>query len=404
MKHEFLPSRTSGLKCLLLIGILIVIYVMENIFFINISIPVLVNALKIILWSVLALVVLKFPAVRYNLPLRYKSSVRWWAINAGAIHVMVLFMAGLLLGFGESPYNHTLRGILINIMVTVTRLTGIEVSRNYLVNSLAKDEKYIVIIPVAMFMTLLDFPYFAIMNLKGLEKIITYAAENIAPGICQNILATYLAFTGGWIPSLIYMGIIQAFHWLSPILPDLEWIAAALIGILTPSFSLIVIQNLYLQRTKGAKRSLRKKENPIGLILTCIFSIGLVWFSVGVFPVYPSVIATGSMEPLIKPGDMILVKKIRTEEEVHLLKEGDIIQFKRGDILISHRITEVIEDNDKGLRFITKGDNNSSEDSEPVAPENLKGKVVHVVPKIGWPSLIIRQKNDIPEHLVVNQH
>ncbi len=110
------------------------------------------------------------------------------------------------------------------------------------------------------------------------------------------------------------------------------------------------------------------------------------------------------MEPLIKPGDMILVKKIRTEEEVHLLKEGDIIQFKRGDILISHRITEVIEDNDKGLRFITKGDNNSSEDSEPVAPENLKGKVVHVVPKIGWPSLIIRQKNDIPEHLVVNQH
>jgi len=399
MKHGFLPSRTSGLKCLLLIGTLIVIYLMENIFFINISVPVFVNVLKIVLWSVLALVVLRFPAVRSNIPLRYKSSVRWWAINAGAIQVMVFFMAGLLLGFGESPYDHTLRGILINILVVGTRLTGIEISRNYIVNSMAKDEKYIVFIPVAIFMTLLDIPYFAITNLKGIEKIIIYAAENIAPGFCQNILATYLAFTGGWIPSLIYMGIIQAFHWLSPILPNLKWITAAFIGILTPAFSLVVVQGIYSKQAKVAKRPRREKENPIGLILTCICSIGLVWFSVGVFPVYPSVIATGSMEPEIKPGDMILVKKIRTEDDVHLLKEGDIIQFKRGDILISHRITEIIEDKEQGLKFITKGDNNSSADWEPVTPENLKGKVIGVVPKIGWSALIIRQKNDIPDQI-----
>jgi len=399
MKHEFLPSRTSGPKCLLLIGTLIIIYLMENIFFINISAPVFVNVLKIVLWSVLALVVLRFPAVRSNIPLRYKSSVRWWAINAGAIQVMVFFMAGLLLGFGESPYDHTLRGILINILVVGTKLTGIEISRNYIVNSMAKDEKYIVFIPVALFMTLLDISYFAITNLKGIEKIIIYAAENIAPGFCQNILATYLAFTGGWIPSLIYMGIIQAFHWLSPILPNLKWITAAFIGILTPAFSLVVIQGIYSKQAKVAKRPRREKENPIGLILTCICSIGLVWFSVGVFPVYPSVIATGSMEPEIKPGDMILVKKIRTEDDVHLLKEGDIIQFKRGDILISHRITEIIEDKEQGLKFITKGDNNSSADWEPVTPENLKGKVIGVVPKIGWPALIIRQKNDIPDQI-----
>jgi len=399
MKHEFLPSRTSGPKCLLLIGTLIIIYLMENIFFINISAPVFVNVLKIVLWSVLALVVLRFPAVRSNIPLRYKSSVRWWAINAGAIQVMVFFMAGLLLGFGESPYDHTLRGILINILVVGTKLTGIEISRNYIVNSMAKDEKYIVFIPVALFMTLLDISYFAITNLKGIEKIIIYAAENIAPGFCQNILATYLAFTGGWIPSLIYMGIIQAFHWLSPILPNLKWITAAFIGILTPAFSLVVVQGIYSKQAKVAKRPRREKENPIGLILTCICSIGLVWFSVGVFPVYPSVIATGSMEPEIKPGDMILVKKIRTEDDVHLLKEGDIIQFKRGDILISHRITEIIEDKEQGLKFITKGDNNSSADWEPVTPENLKGKVIGVVPKIGWPALIIRQKNDIPDQI-----
>ena len=66
---------------------------------------------------------------------------------------------------------------------------------------------------------------------------------------------------------------------------------------------------------------------------------------------------------------------------VYNLKEGDVIQFKRDNILISHRITELVYDEEQGLLFRTKGDNNSSEDSELVKPQDLKGTIEYVVPK-----------------------
>ena len=65
------------------------------------------------------------------------------------------------------------------------------------------------------------------------------------------------------------------------------------------------------------------------------------------------------MEPMIKPGDVILVDKATSIEEIYSLKEGDVIQFSRDAILISHRIVEIGEE--EGVKvFLTKGDNNSS--------------------------------------------
>src|SRR5690606_35356850 len=119
------------------------------------------------------------------------------------------------------------------------------------------------------------------------------------------------------------------------------------------------------------------------------------WFTVGVFPIYPSVIATGSMEPMISPGDIILVKKIVNMDGINALKEGDVIQFKRGEILISHRIVDVIENDKEGLQFRTKGDNNSTVDTNLVRPQDIKGKVEYTIPKIGWLTLFIKSNQNI---------
>ena len=48
----------------------------------------------------------------------------------------------------------------------------------------------------------------------------------------HNLFATYLG--GSW-TSIIYLGVIQGFHWFS-LLPALIWINTALIGILSPNF------------------------------------------------------------------------------------------------------------------------------------------------------------------------
>ena len=190
---------------------------------------------------------------------------------------------------------------------------------------------------------------------------------------------------------MIYMSIIQAFNWLSPILPNLKWITAALIGIMCPIFSLSAMQNLYIKESRAGKKL--EKEGIVGWMFTSMFSIGVIWFVVGVFPVYPSVIATGSMEPLIKPGDVIIVEKIRSIKDIEKLCDGDVIQFQLDGALVSHRITEIIEDDD-GKKFRTKGDNNTTHDSELVNVTDIKGKIVYVVPKIGWPTLLVKKRSE----------
>jgi signal peptidase len=148
---------------------------------------------------------------------------------------------------------------------------------------------------------------------------------------------------------------------------------------------------MYGKKSRSVKKYEIEKEGPVGWIITSLLSVAIIWFTVGVFPIYPSVIATGSMEPMIKPGDVILVKKVdRNDVKV---SKNDVIQFDRDGLLISHRIIDIGE-GEEGIYYTTKGDNNSTADFRKVKPQEVKGIIVLVVPKIGWPTLILKQDRD----------
>ena len=70
------------------------------------------------------------------------------------------------------------------------------------------------------------------------------------------------------------------------------------------------------------------------------------------------------------------VHKISNEDEIYELSEGDIINFKRGNIIITHRIKEVFKDEAGNVSFETKGDNNNAVDEEKVQPNDVKGTVI----------------------------
>ena len=297
-------------------------------------------------------------------------------------------------GLGKSPYSNSVIGMLLNILVVGSALFGRELVRSYLVNSMAKYENYVAFICISLIMTLSTTSFTGVINLKGYEDMVTFVAQYVAPNFSHNLFATYLAFLGGPIPSIIYLGSIQGVNWLSPILPNPQWLTAALVGVMCPVFFLTIMQSVHLKESKQLKAKNRDEESVISWIITSLLSIGIIWFAVGVFPIYPSVIATGSMEPMIKPGDVILVKKIVNIEEINRLKVGDVMQFKRGNILITHRILEIKQSEKAEISYRTKGDNNSGADSELVKPEDIKGTIVYVVPKIGWPTLLIKSKDN----------
>ena len=92
----------------------------------------------------------------------------------------------------------------------------------------------------------------------------------------------------------------------------------------------------------------------------------------------PFIVLSGSMEPIIKIGDLVIIKDCPIEQ----LKEGDIIAFRNGTSVITHRIVEITEEKNEKV-IITKGDNNSSEDRYPVVYSDVEGLYIYRIPKIG---------------------
>lgn len=95
----------------------------------------------------------------------------------------------------------------------------------------------------------------------------------------------------------------------------------------------------------------------------------------------PLIVLSGSMEPTILTGDLVLVKEADAEDIV----ENDIIAFRADantETLITHRVTEVIKENGD-ISFLTKGDANTGADANQVNAAELEGKYLGRVAGLG---------------------
>lgn len=93
------------------------------------------------------------------------------------------------------------------------------------------------------------------------------------------------------------------------------------------------------------------------------------------------VVISGSMEPEIKVGDMLIVKRQDTRE----YQVGDIITYRQENSLVTHRIISIDEsiEAEVGVRLVTtQGDANNAADN-PISSEQIEGKVVRVIPRAG---------------------
>ncbi|MCL2736121.1 MAG: signal peptidase I [Propionibacteriaceae bacterium] len=97
-------------------------------------------------------------------------------------------------------------------------------------------------------------------------------------------------------------------------------------------------------------------------------------------------VLTGSMEPGIHPGDVVVTKGI-DKESAKDLQIGDVIVFlpyPDDPTLVTHRIMATSVSGE-GYSFVTKGDNNNAYDPwNPVRDFQVRGEVLYVIPKIGW--------------------
>jgi signal peptidase len=82
----------------------------------------------------------------------------------------------------------------------------------------------------------------------------------------------------------------------------------------------------------------------------------------------PFIVLSGSMEPTILAGDLIVTRAITPEQIV----KDDIIAFRADqNTVVTHRVTDVRTE--EGLTFLTKGDANTGADAKAVGVADLEG-------------------------------
>lgn len=135
----------------------------------------------------------------------------------------------------------------------------------------------------------------------------------------------------------------------------------------------------------GTRRVSRRALHVAGVLLIVALVVPFVFYAVpetaGADESY--VVLTASMTPDIAPGDAVLVREVTAGE----VRVGDVITFLPrggGDVPVTHRVVDVAVLSDGTRTFATKGDANEDRDSGLITPDQLVGKVVLVVPYVGY--------------------
>ena len=143
---------------------------------------------------------------------------------------------------------------------------------------------------------------------------------------------------------------------------------------------------------KRSRKGLLKRAWAVVAIIICIVLVLLLTMNLTIIiksymnpdkvpdflGIKPFVVLSGSMEPAIFTGDLVIVKTIEPAK----LKMGDIISFKEDKSVITHRIIEVTE-KDGEPAFITKGDANNAVDQSAVTYAQVEGIYIRRINNLG---------------------
>ena len=106
-----------------------------------------------------------------------------------------------------------------------------------------------------------------------------------------------------------------------------------------------------------------------------------------IFGYKPFIVLSGSMETELYRGDLAIVKKT----DANKLKVNDIIAFSDEDnYVVTHRIIDIKNDNGE-IEFVTKGDNNNTEDNGTVKVDSVEGKYISKISGFGNVILVMQK-------------
>lgn len=112
-------------------------------------------------------------------------------------------------------------------------------------------------------------------------------------------------------------------------------------------------------------------------------------------------VLSGSMEPAIRTGDVIIIRPLGQSEAV---REGDVITFRVKDqpeMLITHRVVGILSADGGPPAYLTRGDATAASETAVVNREQVLGRLAWRVPYFGYIVHFVRTPAGIMSFVVL---
>ena len=302
------------------------------------------------------------------------------------ISFIIYYIFGIFIGFYK-PYSYlNWYGLKTFIIPYILMIIMREYLRSQMLNKTDKS-KALTIITCLLFIILDLSAKFSNSALNTNYNVFLFIALTMLPIISNNIVCTYISKKVGYKPNIFWLLIAGLYGVLLPIVPNVGPYIQSLIQFLFPYVLMYNVYSFFQKRAQDIPISYVKKRIYIEIPILALIVFTLAYFVSGYFRFYAIAIATGSMYPNIKVGDVVIVDQHKDYKD---LKVGEVIAYKYGKVVIVHRLCDIVEI--KGdYYFYTKGDNNENKDNYIIYPDTILGNVKVKIPYIGLPTVWLNQ-------------
>ena len=303
------------------------------------------------------------------------------------IFLILYYLFGIIIGFAKTGNHYTVKGLTTFIIPIIITVITKEILRY---NTLCKAEGNI----PALLATTIMFIFLDISSALYYNKftsnyeIFLFLALTVLPSLSANISFTYVTKKVGYKPVILYLLVTKLYYYLLPIVPNANEYITSVVEFTVPILYCYRVYTFFKkEHDEEVERTYKKKH--ITTLIPSIIIVGiLVYLTSGYFHYWAIAVASGSMSPEIKKGDVVIIEKL--DGKFDNLKIGNTIAFKYENIVVVHRLIKIVKENDK-YYFYTKGDANVKEDNFVITEDMMIGIVNHKIPLIGKPTVWLNE-------------
>lgn len=303
------------------------------------------------------------------------------------IFFIIFYLLGVFISFARVEGYYTWYGLKTMVIPVVLTIIFREILR-YMVMCKSEGNKLLLILSCIMFIFIEVTTTIYYTNFSTKYSSFLFIAITLLPAISSNIVFSILTLKVGYKPIILYALVIGLYRYLFPIIPNPDEYLTSIIMFLVPVFYGYRMYKFYDKvKDKEIERDYNKRR--VGYLLgPTILIIILVYFTSGYFHYHAIAVASGSMTPNILKGDIVVIEKI--DGDFSKLKKGQVIAYKYDNIVVVHRLINIIEE--KGTYyFYSKGDANESEDNWVITEDMIIGIVNVKIPYLGLPTVWLNE-------------